>query len=212
MKPRFFGWQLLALLLPAAYLAMRWPALPAVVPTHFNAQGQANGYSSKKLLIVLAVGLPAALYLLLYFLPRLDPKRYLDSANPNWHKLRLIVQLLLGGVGCFAVFAAGGDTLRGGLKPGMAGLLGVFALLGNYLSTVPPNYFVGVRTPWTLESPVVWAKTHRLAGRLFFVGGLVGAVLVGLLPSSAATWIVTGVMGGSSLAAVGYSWWAWRNG
>ncbi len=213
MKSRFSIWAALTLaaaLLPGLYLASRWPSLPAMVPTHFDLHGQANGYSSKAMLLWLVGAPPLLTYLLLHLLPRFDPKRGLDPTNPNWPKLRLVVQLLLAGVGCFVVWAAGGGALGAAQRPALAGLLGLFALLGNYLSTVPPNYFVGIRTPWTLESPLVWAKTHRLAGRLFFAGGLLGLVLVLLLPVEASVVVVVGVLGGVSLVAVGYSWWAGR--
>jgi len=56
-------------------------------------------------------------------------------------------------------------------------------VFGNYFQTIKPNYFIGIRTPWTLESPEVWKKTHRLGGQIWFVGGLVIAVCSMLIPS-----------------------------
>jgi len=215
MKPRFSVWAALTLaaaLLPGLYLASRWSGLPAVVPTHFDLHGQANGYGSRATLPWLVVGLPLLLYLLLQFLPRLDPKRGLDPANPNWPKLRLVVQLLVAGAVGLVVFGAGGGGIQAVWQPALAGLLLLSALLGNYLSTVPPNYFVGIRTPWTLESPVVWASTHRLAGRLFFGAGLLGAALVLTLPEAAADVVALVALAGPALGAAGYSWWAWRQG
>ena len=87
-----------------------------------------------------------------------------------------------------------GAALRHALPVAAANLLALclcllFVLMGNYLSTVKLNYFVGVRTPWTLESARVWAKTHRLAGKLFFWGGLLAAALVAV-PAKMGFWVV----------------------
>jgi immunity protein, SdpI family len=65
------------------------------------------------------------------------------------------------------------------LVPAGVGLL--FVMLGNYLSRVQPNWFLGIRTPWTLSSDKVWRKTHRIGGALFVVGGI-GMVALAFLP------------------------------
>ena len=53
-------------------------------------------------------------------------------------------------------------------------LIGVlYIILGNYLKTIKPNYFIGIRTPWTLQNETVWKQTHKLAGVLWFIGGLI---------------------------------------
>ena len=59
------------------------------------------------------------------------------------------------------------------------------AVLGNYMKTVKPNYFIGIRTPWTLENAEIWNKTHRLGGILWFAGGLLIAVAALLLDVTA---------------------------
>ena len=61
-----------------------------------------------------------------------------------------------------------------------------FALLGNYMRTVRSNFFVGIRTPWTLSNDVVWRKTHELGGKIWFYTGIVLAVIVFFLPQIAA--------------------------
>ena len=62
--------------------------------------------------------------------------------------------------------------------------LGLFiTMLGNFFQTIQPNYFLGIRTPWTLKSVEVWKSTHALAGKLWFSGGLIIA-LIALLSSS----------------------------
>ena len=54
---------------------------------------------------------------------------------------------------------------------------GLFMFLGNYFQAIKPNYFIGIRTPWTLENENVWRKTHQLGGKLFFIAGLLIMIL-----------------------------------
>ncbi len=178
MKKNLLFWQLLTLAVVAApglYQLYAGPALPASIPTHFGLDGRANGYTARGHLWLLTVALPVGAALLLAVLPRLD------AGNANFQKLRLALVGLLSGLACLCIYAA----LHPGALPGrgLAVLLGLFfALLGNYLTTVQPNYFVGIRTPWTLESPAVWARTHRVGGIVFCVGGLLLAALAAVLP------------------------------
>jgi uncharacterized membrane protein len=66
-------------------------------------------------------------------------------------------------------------------------VLGIFfAYLGNLMNNVKPNYFVGIRTPWTLENEVVWRKTHKLAARIWLPGGILLGILGLMLPEMAA--------------------------
>ncbi|WP_210521490.1 SdpI family protein [Hymenobacter terricola] len=188
MKKNLLPWQfltLVVLVLPSIYLLKVWPALPDQVPSHFGLDGQANGYTSRNQLWLLTLALPLGVALLFAVLPRLDPKHRLDGDSVNFQKLRLAVVALLGGLACYVLYLA----MHPGTPPGrgLAVLLGLFfAFLGNYLTTVQPNYFVGIRTPWTLESPAVWARTHRVGGILFCVSGLLLAGLAFVLPP---TWI-----------------------
>ena len=184
MKKNLLPWQLLtlaALVLPVLYLLWAWPQLPTLVPMQYGLDGHVNSYGSRNYLWLLATMLPLGVVLLFSVLPRLDPKRRLDGASANFQKLRLVVVSLIGGVNCYTLYLA----MHPGAGPGrgLAVALGMFfALLGNYLTTVQPNYFVGIRTPWTLESSAVWARTHRVGGILFCVGGLLLAGLAVVLP------------------------------
>jgi uncharacterized membrane protein len=185
MKKNLLPWQLLtmaAVLAPSLYLAYLWPQLPAQVPTHFGPGGQADGYTSRAGMWLLTLGLPLGAALFLSALPSFDPKRRLDSSSVNFQKLRLALVVLLGAPAAYYLHAAvqpeatSGRVLVVGLGLGIA-------LLGNYLTTVQPNYFVGIRTPWTLESPVVWARTHRVGGIVFCLAGLLAAGLALALPT-----------------------------
>lgn len=184
MKKNLLPWQLLtlvAVLAPSLYLAYVWPQLPAQIPTHFGSDGQPNGYTDRANMWLLTLGFPLGMALFFSLLPRLDPKRRLDSASVNFQKLRLAVVALLGGLAGYSLYAAVHPASTSG--QGLMVLLGLFfAFLGNYLTTVQPNYFVGIRTPWTLESPVVWARTHRVGGIVFCISGLLIAGLALVVP------------------------------
>ncbi len=123
---------------------------------------------------------------MLSFLPLIDPKRqnYQKFAGV-YHMLRLILSLFFAGLT--------GILLYSSYHPGalqvnaliLAGIGLMLSFIGNYLPKIKPNYFVGVRTPWTLASETVWRKTHRLSGFLWFAGGLVLAVMGFLLHDGA---------------------------
>ena len=205
-------WQLLtlvALLLPVAYQFYVWPSLPAQVPTHFGFDGYANGYTSREHLWLLTLALPAGVVLLMAALPRLDPKHRLDSSNVNFQKLRLTIVGLISGLAIVCMYTAG----HPGTAPGraIAVLVGLFfALMGNYLTTVQPNYFVGIRTPWTLESPRVWSQTHRVGGMVFCAAGLLLTALALVLPLAWVEAATLAVALGPAVFSYGYSYWLFR--
>lgn len=171
MRSRWFG--LVVAALAAALSVWAYARLPDTVATHWNLRGEPDGYSSR---LAAAIIMPLAilgLTLLFNVLPRLDPRR------DNYGKFRDSYWLLTNGVLAF-LLAAHGLVLASGMGytvqvdrvlPLAIGLL--LAFLGNYLTRVEPNWFVGIRTPWTLSSDAVWRKTHRTGGWLFVVGGLV---------------------------------------
>ncbi|SFQ57592.1 SdpI family protein [Hymenobacter arizonensis] len=212
MKKNLLPWQLLTLVLlvlPTVYLLYAWLQLPEQVPTHFGTDGTPNGFTSRANIWLITSALPVGLAALLTALPLLDPKRRFDTSTVNFQKLRLALVALTSAVACYSLYTA----LHPGAGNGRALLVGVglfFALLGNYLGTVQPNYFVGIRTPWTLESPTVWARTHRVGGRLFFVSGLLMAGLALVLPLAWMQPLVLTLVLGTAGFCYAYSYLAFR--
>lgn len=212
MKKNLLPWQLLtlaALVLPVLYLLWAWPQVPAQVPMQFGLDGRVHRYGSRDSLWLLTVALPLGVVLLFSALPRFDPKRRLDGESVNFQKLRLVTVALLGGINAYMLYLA----LHPGTGPGRGLVVGLglfFALLGNYLTTVQPNYFVGIRTPWTLESPAVWARTHRVGGILFCVGGLLLAGLALVLPLAWAMPMLLVVVLGVATFSYAYSYILFR--
>lgn len=211
MNKQITFWHVLALaaaILPTAYLAWAWPLLPAQIPTHFGAGG-IDGYTDRGSIWLLTTALPLGVYALLRALPRLDPRQRVAADSLSFAKLQTLVLAALGSAAAYSLWLGlHPSTLPG---RGLNAVVAVFfALLGNYLTTVRPNYFMGIRTPWALESDQVWAKTHRFVGRLWFGGGLLLATLAFVLPEG---WFETGllVLGlGGGVAAYIYSYWCYK--
>jgi len=177
----------LMLIVPFIYAFVIWSKVPQQVPIHFNIKGEPDDYSGKVFALLLLPLMNIALYFLLLFIPRIDPrgKNYAAFGN-SYQNIRLIIHLFFVGIFIFVTQSAvSGQPLK--LNTFLAGILLFFALLGNYMRTVRSNFFVGIRTPWTLSNDVVWRKTHELGGRIWFYSGIVLAVVVFFLPPTAAS-------------------------
>lgn len=179
---RFFEASLVALLLiPIGYLAYKWSSLPLSVPLHWNAAGEADRYGDRSDLL-----LPLALVLLvpyatLLLAPRIDPrKKNLSTSSKAFRGARLTVSLFTCCIALVIVYSAEGHTV----PPGDVVFPLCFLLLaglGNFLPALRSNHFIGIRTPWTIDSEENWRRTHRFGARLYFWGGLAGAVIVFLI-------------------------------
>jgi uncharacterized membrane protein len=166
---------LFLLMLLAAYLWLR-AQMPALIPTHWNAQGQINGYSTPLKAVIVPMAIIAGLALLTMLLPAISPRGY---AIKPFASVFTIVMLA---VQAFVVFGAIGMLLNGAghpMRQPLATLVGVGLLcmvIGNYMGKLQKNFFAGIRTPWTLANDEVWERTHRMAGWMFMLAGLVTVV------------------------------------
>jgi uncharacterized membrane protein len=196
---------LIGTLLTAAVLVailIAYPQLPDQLPTHWNMRGQANDYSAKWSLFLIGPGLMAGIMLLFYFLPWLSPKHWeVDTFQSTY----LYVMVVL--VSMLAYFA--GVSLWVGLgrasnvsRAVIGGVCLLFALLGNVMGKVRRNFFIGVRTPWTLANERVWNATHRCAAKTFVLGGVIGLVLTAV---SGAGWLPFAALMAGALVPVVYS-------
>ncbi len=168
---------LLALIaLPYIYLAMIWNKLPDKVATHFNIDGVANDWSAKTTLWFNPAGLGIGIYLLMLLIPFIDPKKKVQQMGDKYYALRLMLTFFISLLSVYLLYVGTIGSLK---NPNVLFLLigALFAMLGNYLQTIRPNYFIGIRTPWTLENDRVWKRTHRLGGRLWIAGGILIAIL-----------------------------------
>jgi uncharacterized membrane protein len=154
-----------------------WARLPAQIPTHWNLQGEVDGRGNKFVGLLVLPLTVLGVYLLLILLPFFDPGR------ANYRNFAKTYNLLrLGFVAFMAMFYAATVAAAFGRHIDITSVafLGTAVLLfviGNVMGKIRPNWFVGVRTPWTLSSKLSWDKTHRLAGWLFLLMGAGFAVV-----------------------------------
>ncbi|HVS94145.1 MAG TPA: SdpI family protein [Mucilaginibacter sp.] len=172
-------------LLPLAYLIYVYPSLPASVAVHFGMNGSPDRYGSKTEFLAapfILMGVSVLVYLLMKYLPAIDPKKYVKYGEPTFQKIGLAIVVLMAALNIEIMLSATGGSFKANrlLLPAM-GLF--FAFMGNVMHSIKPNYFAGLRTPWTLEDTDTWRATHRLAGKLWFAGGIAVTILALLLPA-----------------------------
>ncbi len=161
---------------PLVYLWQAWDTLPERVATHWNVRGEPDGWSDRSTLPWLIGGLCIGMYILMLVIPYLDPrKRNLQASSRSYQHLRLVFTLMFSFIGYAIVRGGEMETFDAGALL-MPGLFLFLAAIGNYMYSLRSNYFIGFRTPWTLEYPVIWERTHRLGGRMWFWLGIVGAI------------------------------------
>jgi uncharacterized membrane protein len=164
------------LLTAAALMAtvVAYPHLPSSVATHWDMDGQPNGYSPKWAVFLTGPGLMAGMILLMYFLPWLSPRKFeLDNFRSAYCRIMLIVICMLAYFHALVLWVGIGHPLRMG-RATIGGACVLVALLGNLMGKVRRNFFIGIKTPWTLASERVWNATHRFAAKAFVIGGVVG--------------------------------------
>lgn len=150
------------LFVPIIFMLVVWNKLPDTIPTHWNLQGEIDGWGPKYIYALIAVGI----YVLFLIIPKIDPrKRNYTIFSATYYKLRLILMLFISLLSSLVML----DLLYVRLdftKLLPASILFLLAIIGNYLTTVRSNFFIGIRTPWTIDNEEVWRKTHLLGGRL----------------------------------------------
>jgi len=190
-------------LLPFAYLAYIWNELPKEVPMHWNASGEIDCYGDKKELVVMLFMLVGITYIIFLVIPFIDPKQKLQNMGNKLNNLRMILTLFMSGLAIFILYSVQQKSSNPGFVFAIIGLL--FAFLGNYFKTIKPNYFIGIKTPWTLENEEVWKKTHLMGGKLWFVGGLL-MTLTFLLPNEFQFYTFIGITAVITIIPIVYSY------
>ncbi len=202
-----------AVLITLATLAFSWwawPQLPERVVTHWGANGQPNGWSSPTFAAFLMPGMMALLTLIFAALPHIDPLK----KNYEFHGsvYFLLVNVLIGFTAIIQVLVLGsalGWPIE--INAAIPVLLGaLFLFIGNLLPRIRPNWFMGIRTPWTLSSERVWRKTHRVGGYAFSLAGLIFLVLAVLPTGSMNIVFMLAVIMPIVLWPVLYSYLEWR--
>jgi uncharacterized membrane protein len=199
---------------PLVYLGSIWHTVPAVVPTHFNSAGEANGFSPRGMLwgingflSLLSIGL----YLFFNNLHRVDPKRRGSLPAGNFANIADGLVLFISAINFVALLASTGHPVA--MTKAVFPIIGLlFAFLGNMMYNVKPNYFVGIRLPWTLADDANWKATHRIAGVVWFLGGLLLTVGALILQSQHIELLMFAILVPMILIPSVYSFWFYKRG
>ncbi|CAN5146176.1 SdpI family protein [soil metagenome] len=195
----------------AAGVAFNCPTGP--IPMHFDIAGQVDRYGDRTELAALLAGL-AVFSLLVAGGLGVAAVRLDEQASARRRSLRVGQTLTLiavaGVTGLIAVLALGAPDAQA--TPGiMTGAIGaIMAAVGAALGRVGPNPFVGVRTPWSYKSRLAWDRSNRLAGRLWFLGGLVALIAAPFAPQPMGLTVLIVWMVGTAVLAALESWRVWR--
>ena len=190
----------LVTLIPLVIGCILWKQLPDVIPTHFGMDGTPDGWSSKAFTVF---GLPLLMlffHLLCIGITTQDPK-YENMSG----KLFGLIVWLIPVISLLVVVACYGGALGWDVnisKYAVAGTGVLFIIIGNYLPKCKQNYTMGIKIPWTLDNEENWNKTHRLAGFLWVIGG----VLITLNAFLGNEWVFLAITLVMTLVPVGYSY------
>jgi immunity protein, SdpI family len=189
------GWGLMLTAAALIYAVVLYPALPDRIPIHWDINGRVDGWGDKRWAAFLGPGVMELLVLLIRALPWLSPRGYaVETFRGTFNYLMLVLVALMGHVHAVSL-QAGLHPERESGRMLVGGLFLFFALMGNVLGKVRRNFWMGVRTPWTLASEKVWVATHRLAARLLVAGGLIGAIAAWLgAPLADCFWLLVAAL------------------
>ncbi|MEI6265234.1 MAG: SdpI family protein [Sphingobacteriia bacterium] len=197
LKNTTIEWLIILIIIaaPFGYLSSIYNALPQTIPIHFNLEGRANGWGDKSTLIfttVMMTVIGVGTYFLVKFAHKIDPKKAAGQSPELLKKIALSVLVFLCLIQLIIIHSSLAEQVDGAkfIFP----LIGIFlAVLGNFMHSIKPNYFIGFRIPWTLENEENWRKTHFLVSKIWVIGGILIAVF-SLLTSPLIGVILSGII------------------
>lgn len=200
------------ILILAALLAglLLWDRLPDQVASHWNENDQVDGYMTKTWGVLLMPLVSLGMLLLFLVLPNIDPlKANIASFRPVFN---VFILLMIG----FMTYMHG-LTLAWGLgyqqfkmSAAMLPFMGLILIAAGWLMrSAKRNFFIGIRTPWTLSSDTVWEQTHKVGSVLFMLSGAL-AILGAFFGGITAVWLVMAPMGAAVIFIVIYSYVLYR--
>jgi len=199
---------LLMLSMPLFYAMYVYDALPETIPIHFNFEGKPDGFGSKDSIYLAPIILGAVgffVFALIFNIQLIDPKRYQESNSAIFKKLAFMLVFFMSSLSFIIVYSS--------LHPGnffikyLFSLMGLlFAFMGYIMPSIKPNYFVGMRLPWTLENADNWTATHKMAGKWWMVGGVLQALIGFVFPAKFAFISFMVIMGLMVAVPAGFSY------
>jgi uncharacterized membrane protein len=192
-------------LLPLLYLGSVWNSLPEKVPLHWNLEGEIDNWGSKYTLIGLVFFMPILTYILMLVVPKIDPKKRIEAMGGKHDQFKFILVAFMSVLSIFIIYISKNQKLS---SPSMiVVLVGIlFVFMGNYFKVIKPNYFIGIKTPWTLENEDVWKLTHLLAGKMWVIGGIVIVICSLIVPEDLNFYIFMSITAVISFVPIVYSY------
>lgn len=197
----------------AAISAFAWVKLPegAVIATHWGVDGKVNGTMSKDWGLAFLPAIALALTLLFAAVPRIEPRRAnMIASRKPFYAIWLSALVVIAVAHAMVVGLALGYPID---VPGVLIVLLPLSIAvgGNYLGKARANFFIGVRTPWTLSSDLSWEKTHRILGRLFVWSALIVLAVRFAIGIEAAYLAFAATITASAVFAIASSYVFWKN-
>lgn len=199
--------------LPLFYLASVYTSLPEIIPMHFNSKLEADRMGRRSE-IWIPVGVLAGAALLAFLamqnIHRIDPKRKNAPNTSSFNKMGAGLAIFITALNFLIIASAfkGAAAFNSFLFP-LLGLM--FAFLGNNMNNIKPNYFAGIRLPWTLSDDNNWRKTHHFAGKLWFWAGITLAVISLFIPGKIILPFLLTITIAISIIPAIYSWRLFKN-
>ena len=184
--------------------------LPDKVPLHWNIHWEIDRYGSRYELLIISL-IPLLIYWLMEVFKRIDPQHQkVENKDSVYQLIRKGITLFMVMLVIFFYYQINHPKVNGTIM--ISFIIGfMFIMLGNYMPIIPQNYFLGVKTPWTISNEKVWKKTHRICGFLFVLGGIV-IVCSGFISDMIAFMMILLVSLAISLFSCLYSYLLYRKG
>ena len=223
MTRKILIFHLLCLLGLIAFSLYSWSMLPDLdrYPIHWNAKGEVDGYASRIGVFWTLAIMPITQILmvtLFHFLPLIEPmKKNFESSRSAYNIICIFLAVFMTSIGvvlCFVLTNPGTEIAKFIPKGVIMAISLLLIGIGNVLGKVRQNFMMGIRTPWTLSSELSWEKTHRLTGRIFVAGGVLGVVMAALIPVSLVLPLIIGFLAITTaivFVPLVYSYVIWKN-
>jgi len=186
-----------------------WSRLPDPIASHWNEADQVDGYMGKLWGTFMVPAMMIGLTLLFLAIPLIDPLKKNIAEFRGWFNIIVVMfNLFMAFVhGLMLAWNLGHTGLR--MSVAMVPAIGLlFILIGLFMRKAKRNYFIGIRTPWTLANDTVWEKTHKLGGKLYITAGIL-TMLSLLFPEKAIVILMVSILG-ASFISIFYSYLVFR--